>query len=144
MSLICRLTGVPQDVQDCSVEPSRTKQSFADETDINWIMKRFIDAGTFPVVDVLGGPQALFGDFSDGGTLFDVQNRLIEARESFDALPALVRKRFDNDPVALLDFLADSGNRKEAEELGLIAPAGTPPAAPVVAPAGGSGPASGS
>ena len=55
-----------------------------------------------------------FGDLQD--SLIKVQ----EANALFMTYPAEVRERFDNDPALMIDFLADKGNRKEAEDLGLV------------------------
>lgn len=61
----------------------------------------------------------MFGDFSNSGDLYDVQRRIAVLNNTFGLLPAKVRDRFGNDPGAMLDFLADSKNDKEAVELGL-------------------------
>lgn len=105
---------------DCSVEPSRTKQSQADEADINKILERFERTGFLPVANALGGPQARFGDFSDGLDYVEAQNRVAAARQAFEALPARVRERFRNDPAELVEFLGDSNNLDEAVKLGLV------------------------
>lgn len=106
---------------DCSVEPSRTKQSFAEEADINFVVSRFMKTGYLPPVEEIGGPQPRFGDFSDGMDFMDALSRVQEAQASFAGLPAAVRERFRNDPAELLVFVSDSGNRAEAVKLGLIA-----------------------
>lgn len=106
---------------DCSVEPSRTKQSFAQEADINFLMERYIRTGEFPGVEDLGVRQPLFGDFSDGVTFQDALERVRAAEESFQELPARVRDRFRNDPGEFLDFIGDDRNREEALKLGLVA-----------------------
>lgn len=105
---------------DCSVEPSRTKQQFAEEADINFLMERFLRTGVFPAVEQLGGPQARFGDFSEGMSFMDALERVREAQESFDGLEAKVRDRFHNDPAEFLEFVSDEGNREEALRLGLL------------------------
>jgi phage internal scaffolding protein len=47
-------------------------------------------------------------------------NRVIAAQDEFEALPAQIRARFDNDPANLIEFLENENNRPEAEELGLV------------------------
>jgi phage internal scaffolding protein len=47
-------------------------------------------------------------------------NRVIAVQDEFEALPAQIRARFDNDPAQLIEFLENSDNRPEAEELGLV------------------------
>lgn len=99
-------------------DPSRTKQSFKDECDINTILKRFNITGELP--NNVRAPQ--YGDFEG---VFDYQsamNAVIEASAAFMEMPAHVRKRFGNDPAAFVDFCSDESNRAEAEKLGLVVP----------------------
>jgi phage internal scaffolding protein len=42
------------------------------------------------------------------------------AQDSFLALPAKVRARFDNDPALFVDFASDEANRDELKALGLL------------------------
>lgn len=105
---------------DCSVEPSLTKQSFAEEADINVLMERFVRTGYFPSVDDLGGPQPMYGDFSEGVDYMEALERVRQANDSFAALDARVRDRFRNDPALLLEFLSREENRGEALKLGLV------------------------
>ena len=60
-----------------------------------------------------------YGDFSSVLEFQQAQNILIEAQDAFDALPASLRKRFDNDPAVMLEFIENPDNREEAEKLGL-------------------------
>lgn len=105
---------------ECSGE-SLTKQSFKDDADINKIVERYPDRG-----GVAGlyedGREPMYLDVSSAESYQDSLNRVIAAEEAFAALPSKVRDRFSNDPSALLRFLDDSSNRKEAEELGLVEP----------------------
>lgn len=120
--------------------PGVTQQSFKDECDLNVLVARYRLGATDPVV--VGKRQAFFGDFTSGLGLLEAHQLVQDASEAFMTLPAKVRDRFGNDPVALLAFLEDEGNRAEAVSLGLI-----PPPAPTEgsgtaqgAPAGASGP----
>jgi phage internal scaffolding protein len=61
-----------------------------------------------------------YGDFSDLGNYMDNMNKIVEAREMFEALPARVRERFANNPANMLDFVMDESNRDEAIKLGLL------------------------
>lgn len=93
-----------------------TQQQFAEEADINYITDRFMRTGQLP--QVINMPTD--GDFS--GT-FDFQssmNLLKKANDEFNALPAKLRARFENDPAQLIDFLKDENNAEEAHRLGLI------------------------
>lgn len=75
----------------------------------------------------------IFGDFTDSPTsLQEAYNRILEAQSNFLELPSAVRERFANDPMRLLAFLQDPGNRAEAEKLGLVNVSPAAPAAPAV------------
>lgn len=104
----------------CSDEPSLTKQSFAADADINNIMARYAQTGY--LVDPLSVPvrRPSFGDFSSVPDFHEAQEVLAKSYEHFDSLPAVVRDRFENDPVKLLDFLSDESNRDEAVRLGIV------------------------
>jgi len=55
--------------------------------------------------------------------VFDYQsaaNAVIAANQSFAALPAKIRNRFNNDPAALLAFIEDDANAEEAYALGIL------------------------
>lgn len=99
-------------------EPSMTKQSFAEECDINSIVERFGLTGELPT-DVRM-PQ--YADFEQVIDYHTAMNAVVSARESFDQMPAHVRARFNNDPAAFVDFCSDEGNRDEAVKLGLVPP----------------------
>lgn len=96
--------------------PGKTRQEFAQETDINVIMKRAIATGHLPVRNV----QPVFADVSELGDFADVQRRVMSAREAFMQLPPQVRFRFNNRPEELLAFVSDDRNREEAIKLGLV------------------------
>ena len=114
--------------------PSMTQQHFKDECDINVIIARHDTTGLWCAPgDLANVRQPLFDDFSIVPDFMDAQNFIIKAGELFDALPSRVRKRFDNSPALLLEFLRNPDNAAEAVALGLVsAPA---PAEPVVEPA---------
>lgn len=97
---------------------SLAKQSFAEEVDINTIVRRFGLSGELPS-DVR---MPTFGDFSDVVDFHSAMNAVARARESFDAMPADVRFRFDNDPQKFVSFCSDDKNREEVEKLGLVSP----------------------
>lgn len=98
-------------------KPSRTQQHFKEESDINFIVNRFLKTGTLPDVN----PSAMYGDFLHApGSYQEALNLVIEAQDGFNALPAEMRARFNNDPGELLTFLQDENNRDEAITLGLI------------------------
>ena len=95
-----------------------TQQQFGEECDINNIMQKFGMTGLLPQTPL--PPQ--YGDFSGVFDYHSAANAIIAAQEQFDALPANIRSRFDNDPSNLIDFIANESNRPEAEKLGLVNP----------------------
>ena len=99
--------------------PSLTQQQFRDECDINKIMDRYLRTGVLSdPLDKRGTPK--YGDYADLGNYMDHMNKVVEANEMFEALPASIRKRFNNNPGDLIEFVMDENNRAEAELLGLI------------------------
>ncbi len=151
-------------VIDCTVAgPSKTRQEFRDECDINWLMERFARTGILVDPSLVGKREAAFGDFSGAQDFTENQDRLVAAANAFDTLPGVVRERFNQDPARVLEFLADESNREEAISLGFIekptvappviaggAPTGeatvvaSPEGAGVVTPSGGDGGSAGS
>jgi len=96
--------------------PSRTKQSFRDECDINNILRQFNVTGQLPI----GSVQPQYGDFSGITDYQSALNAVMAAQDSFLALPAKVRARFDNDPALFVEFASDEANKDEMRSLGLI------------------------
>lgn len=117
MSLVSDETGLK-----CE-DPSLAQQHSKDECDINIIMERFGRGQALP--EGFRAPQ--FADFSGIGDYHTAMNRVAEANEAFDAMPAQLRARFNNDPAELMAFLDNGENRSEAIKLGLVPP---PPPAP--------------
>lgn len=118
---------------DFSKDKGVTVQADRDDADINKIIARFQKSGQLP--PTLRG-EPFYGDVSEFGDLQDSIMKIQEAQELFMQYPADLRERFENDPVQMLEFLADEGNRKEAEELGLVVPRPvvTPPVPPAEPP----------
>lgn len=128
---------------DCGA--SLTKQEFREECDITAILRRFGQDG---IVPISAGQQGIFMDLASLPQFHDAMNLCAAANEAFDALPANVRSRFDNEPGKLVSFISDVSNKEEAVKLGLIKPpdvvvvpevakvVAEAPKAPTVAPAG--------
>lgn len=96
-------------------KPSKTKQSFREECDINNILKKF--AATGQINHLRDNPQ--YADFS---TVEDYQHALstvLLAQDQFAGLSAQVRDRFANDPNKFLQFMSDPQNATEMVKLGL-------------------------
>jgi phage internal scaffolding protein len=96
------------------------QQHFRDECNINTIMGRYERTGILvdPLLQRQVKPE--FGDFANLPDYQEAQNAIIEAHELFDNLPSSIRKRFDNSPARLLDFMADPDNLDEAIRLGIV------------------------
>ncbi len=99
---------------------SRTKSSFMKDCDINRIVARGEKNG---VVDHTTSVPAMYGDTTTTNLDFqESMNIIIEAESMFSSLSSRVRRRFNNDPSELLEFVHTEGNEDELRELGLIEP----------------------
>jgi phage internal scaffolding protein len=97
-------------------EPSLAQQHFKEECDINTILEKFNITGLLPEQTL--SPR--YGDFTGIGDYHTAMNRVLAVQDEFEALPAQIRARFGNDPAQLIEFMENSENRPEAEELGLV------------------------
>lgn len=95
---------------------SVTQQQFAEEVDINTIVKRFGLTGELPN----GVAMPVSGDFTGVADFQSAMNVVRQAQEAFMELPAEVRYRFSNDPARVVEFLDDPNNRDEAIKLGIV------------------------
>ncbi|AXH74695.1 MAG: internal scaffolding protein [Microviridae sp.] len=130
----------PLRVQVQFTQPSRTKQSFKDECDINRIVARFNATGQLPNINEIP-PQYL--DVSEMDFQAH-QNFIAEAQTMFNELPSALRARFENQPGKFLEFCSQEKNRPEMAEMGLLRPV-KEPVVPLVstdppAPPGGAKP----
>lgn len=100
----------------CPPEEDMTQQQFAEEVDINEIVRRFGLTGELP--ENFRAPMT--GDFSEVTDFQSAMNAVRAAESEFMRMPAELRRRFADDPQRLLDFLDDPRNRAEAESLGLV------------------------
>lgn len=111
--------------------PSLTKQEFAQEADINYLLAQYEKHGIIPDTN---SQQPIYADCTapELSDYHRAQNMVVDTNERFASLPAKVRERFANDPIIMLQFLSDGANYKEAVELGLIPPepAPTSPSSP--------------
>lgn len=116
-------------------KPSRTRQEFAKDSDINHIMQKYRNNGTLPQL-IKRNPQ--FGDFSNVPDYQEALNTVQRAHEQFEGLSAETRDRFRNSPQAFLEFASDPRNAKELVRLGLAI--ATPIKAPEASKRGNSAP----
>lgn len=104
---------------------SMTEQSHRDAVNINTIVAR-ARKGILPAVT---GNIPNYGDFSSGLNFHEAQDRIADAKSDFMMLPVEIRKRFENDPAKMIDFVLNEDNKEEAIELGLL-PQPAPPEEP--------------
>lgn len=110
-------------------DPSLAVQSQKEEADINTIVKNFGVTGMVPT----NVRAPVFGDFTDIEDYQTAIEAIRAAEESFLKMPADVRKRFENDPQAFVEFCSDERNAEEMKKLGLtLHPVVQEPASPAV------------
>lgn len=118
-------------VQSAPKGRSRTKQSFAEESEINNILARYVKTGT---VDHLAQFGAHYG-FASSVNFHEAMNIVTRADQMFGALPAEIRKRFVGDPAQFLEFVQNPENQEEMITLGLAnRPEGVPVGGVVASP----------
>lgn len=94
-----------------------TKQSFSDECDIKKILARYVRTGR---MDHARSVMPQFLNCEGIGSYQECLEKINGAKDAFATLPALVRRRFDNDPNLLIQFLSDPSSLDEAIKLGLV------------------------
>lgn len=77
---------------------SRVQQHFAEDADINTIMRRFKVTGQMP----FGSAQGMYGDFTEITDYESAQAKIASAHQKFMTLPPEVREKFDNDPGKMI------------------------------------------
>lgn len=92
------------------------KQSFAEECDINTIIRRFGIGYEMP--ENLRLPQ--YGDFTGVQDFHTMANTIARTNENFELLPAEIRAKFDNNPGKFVDFVLEEKNRGQLKEWGLL------------------------
>lgn len=96
-------------------EHSMTDEQFAEECDINCILKRYKITGQLPIRD--GTP--VFADVSEIGDYSAVMSKIKRANDYFDELPSDIRARFGNDQRAFYEFVMNPANADECVKLGV-------------------------
>lgn len=99
-----------------SNKPSRTKQEFRDECNINSIMAKYQKGEMVTHVNRFGGN---YGDFTSVQDYQSSLNQVMQAQDMFLTLPAKVRSEFHNDPGRFLAFVQDPKNADELVKMGL-------------------------
>lgn len=104
--------------------PSRTKQSFLKECDINNIMAKYQKTGA---ITHLQNHQGQYG-FASSESFTDSMQIVAKAQSLFNDLPSTIRSKFNQDPGAFLEFVQNSENEAELIEMGLANATSEPPA----------------
>lgn len=122
-------------------EPSLTKQEFKEETNIQFLLERFMKGGEPPPIVL---PEH-FLDATQQPTYYEMQSRIADANSNFYKLDASMRSRFLNDPALWADAVVtavNEGDKEFLEECGIeLKPQEAATATP---DAGGATPAPGS
>lgn len=122
--LIKNKDGIVTKVITVNEKPSRTQKHMLDMTDANNILKKYKTWRP----ELTGVPQdvthrsklGVYADISEIPSYQDALATVIEAQQTFMALPSDIRKKFSNDPNELIEFLKDPQNTEEGIKLGLI------------------------
>lgn len=112
---------------------SLTRQEFAEECDVNVLMRRY--ENTWPPKDP--AVQEQFADVAWVPDLMTAQDQIDQANRMFMMLDARVRREFDNDPRQFVAFASDPANLEHLRDWGLAPREG--PKVPVKGYAGGAG-----
>lgn len=103
-----------------STDPSMTLQGPAHDADINTIAKVYgLNRGVMPIPPEIFDP-ANYADHSEVPDLQGALNLVLEADRQFMRLPPDLRRRFDDNPAVLWNFVNDPRNADEAVKLGLL------------------------
>jgi hypothetical protein len=112
---------------------SMTRQEFAEECDINTIMKRYEGHGTGPGM-LPNNAEPVYFDFADAPkTLMDYMAFMQSSEAAFMSLNANVRREFNNDARLFVYFDSNPDNLDQMRQWGLAPPAKPQDAVPPVA-----------
>lgn len=103
-------------------EPSMTDQSQFQDSDINYIVKKYADGRTGITTLDLGADSGVlqYGDTllpGDYETALDLINAV---NEEFYELPSQIRAEFNHNPKELINALADPRQKLRLQSLGLL------------------------
>ncbi len=106
-------------------KPTRAKQSFKAECDINVIMAKYKARG---IVTHVTKYQGHYADLPNEVDFHANLQSVMDAKAAFDSLPSKIRERFHNDPAEFLGFVQNPDNQSEIDALGLgLNPKPAPP-----------------
>lgn len=99
-----------------NADPSKTDTQYSQECDANYILDRFKKTGQLSHTAKVRGA---YGDVSDLPDLHTALTQITEANNAFMSLDAKLRRKFNNSPEEMIEWLKDSSNDDEAIKLGL-------------------------
>nr|QJB20813.1 MAG: internal scaffolding protein [Microvirus sp.] len=97
-------------------EDSLTDPSFASECNVNNIVKKFKNTGQ---ITHLAKREGVYADVSTVTDLLTATIQVQKASEAFKTIPAELRRKLNEDPAQLIEFLNDPENDEEAIYYGL-------------------------
>lgn len=100
----------------CDPSEDMTLQEYAEEADVNVMLRKFGVTGVLPVVD----RKPFFADFSNIPDYQTALNMVKEMDAAFMQLPAEVRKAIDNDPARVEEWISNPENKEAALKMGLL------------------------
>lgn len=108
-------------------DPHLCQTQFADDANINTILDKYNRTGELPYGR---RPEGQFMDLSELPDYREALEVITTANQAFATLPAELRKKLDNDPAKLQDFMSDPANADYLLEKGLFAAIRRPQIAP--------------
>lgn len=104
--------------------PSLTKQSFREESEINNILAKYQKTG---LIEHVAKHSPKYGELPDQAEFETAMNIIATANSMFEELPSSIRSRFENDAGQFLDFVSDENNIEELVTLGILDAPEAPP-----------------
>lgn len=104
--------------------PSMTRQEFQDECDVNVLMSQYERTGVWPMRP--NDTEPVYLDVTEAPDLMTALQVLKDAEAAFMTLPAKVRREFENNALAFLNFAQDPENLEQMRDWGLFPPAPPP------------------
>lgn len=96
-------------------EPSQTRQAFAEQCNINKVMRKYEQTGQLPITN----ERAQYLN-NRPLSYHEAMQLVVEGQQAFDQQPAEIRKRFANSPEEFMAFIGDPENADEAVKLGIF------------------------
>ena len=98
-----------------SFDDGLTKQSFADQCDINKMLKKAQQQGS--ISHLLKYPEQIYGEFDGEFDLLTAHEQIKKAQGIFDDLPSEIRKDFNNNALEFVKFAGNPENNDKLRDL---------------------------